>query len=205
MMGTAMAKRGRKRTPFDVGAALAKATRLFRIQGYRGTSIQDIVDGTGISRARLYETFGDKQGLFLTVLDRYEQDYALGRLAEAARTGSPRQAILNAFESIVASPPGEGVGCLMINTALEVSPTDGPVADVARRALADIERNFRTAVEAGRAAGEIAAAVDAHQAGSALLSLLLGLHVLARSRPAPDLLRAVATQAAVLVAAPGRS
>ena len=194
-----MAKRGRKRTPFDVSAALDKATRLFRIHGYRGTSIQDIVDGTGISRARLYETFGDKQGLFLTVLERYEQEYELGRLAETARRGSARKAILNAFESIVANAPGQGVGCLMITTALEVSPRDGAVAEVAQRALSDIERNFRASVEAGKTSREFAATVDARLTASALLSLLLGLHVLARSRPDPDLLRAVAAQAGVLL------
>ena len=71
-----MAKRERKRTPFDVDAALVKATKLFRVHGYRETSIQDIVDGTGISRAKLYETFADKHGLSLTVLTRYKQDYA---------------------------------------------------------------------------------------------------------------------------------
>ena len=204
-IGTVMAKRGRKRTPFDVGAALGKATRLFRTQGYRGTSIQDIVDGTGISRARLYETFGDKQGLFLTVLERYEQEYELGRLAESARTGSPRRVILNAFESIVTTAPEGGVGCLMINTALEVSPKDGTVAELAQRGLSDIERNFRASVEAGKAAGEVAAAVDAHQTASALLSLLIGLHVLARSRPEPELLSAVAAQAAVLLGSPGQA
>lgn len=198
-----MAKRGRKRTPFDHGAALAKATQLFRAHGYRGTSIQDIVAGTGISRARLYETFGDKQGLFLTVLERYEQVYELGRLTELARTESPRQAILNAFESIAASATGDGIGCLMVNTALEVSPGDGAIAEVAQRALSEIERNLRTSVEAGKAAGEIAEAVDARQTASALLSLLIGLLVLARSRPEPDLLGAVAAQAAVLLASPG--
>ena len=194
-----MAKRGRKRTPFDAEAALAKATRMFQTHGYRGTSIQEIVAGTGISRARLYETFGDKQGLFLTVLERYEPEYELGRLTELARTGSPRQAILDAFESIAAGAPGGGVGCLMINTALEVSPKDGAIAEGADRALSEIERNFRITVEAGKAAGEIPATVDAPQTASALLSLRIGLHVLARSRPEPKLLSAVAAQAAVML------
>ena len=204
-----MAKRGRKRTPFDVDAALAKATRLFRAQGYRGTSIQDIVDRTGISRARLYETFTDKQGLFLAVLNRYDQQYALGRLAESARTGSPRQAILDSFDRIVHEAPAGGPGCLMINTALELSPKDGQVAQIAQiaqiahRALADIERNFRIAVEAGQEAGEIAVTVDARHTASALLTLLLGLHVLARSRPEPELLRTVAGQAATLLMSSG--
>ena len=201
-----MAKRGRKRTPFDIDAALAKATRLFRAHGYRQTSIQDIVDRTGISRARLYETFTDKQGLFLSVLNRYDQEYALGRLAESARTGSLRQAILDPFDRIVQEAPAGGPGCLMINTALELSPKDGQVAQIAQiahRALADIERNFRIAVEAGQEAGEIAVTVDARRTASALLTLLLGLHVLARSRPEPELLRSVAGQAATLLMSSG--
>ncbi len=183
----------------DIDAALDNATQLFRTHGYRGTSIQDLVDGTGISRFRVYQAFGDKLGLFLTVLKRYEQEYALGRVAESARTGSPRQAILDTFDRIVKEAPEGRPGCLIIITALEFSPNEGSVAEIAHRALEDIERNFRVAVEAGKAAGEIAAQVDTQHTARALLTLLLGLHVLARSRPEPDMLRAVADQAATLL------
>ena len=104
-----------------------------------------------------------------------------------------------AFDTIADRAPAGGPGCLMINTALELLPKDGPVAEIARRALKDNERYFRTAVEAGKAAGEIDAPVDEHLTGSALLALFLGLHVLARSPTDPALLRSIADHAAALL------
>ena len=57
---------------------LTAATRVFIEKGYEATSMQDLVDAMGISRASLYDTFGDKETLFLKVLDRYD-DWPLTR------------------------------------------------------------------------------------------------------------------------------
>ena len=63
-------------------------------------------------------------------------------------------------------------GCLMINMPLELSQA-AAYGGIAQRAVETIERNLRMAVEAGKAAGEIATQVDAKQITGALLSLLL--------------------------------
>ncbi len=72
----------------------------------------------------------------------------------------------------------------------------------ARRALSDINENLRIAIEAGKAAGEIGAQVEAEQVAGALLSLLVGVHVLGRSRREPAFARAVAAQAVTLLTPP---
>ena len=39
------------------------AMRVFWQRGYAATSVQDLVEGTGLSRSSLYSTFSSKQGL----------------------------------------------------------------------------------------------------------------------------------------------
>jgi TetR/AcrR family transcriptional repressor of nem operon len=45
--------------------------QLFWEKGYEATSVQDLVEGMGINRFSLYDTFGSKHDLFLKALDRY--------------------------------------------------------------------------------------------------------------------------------------
>src|SRR5260370_42100589 len=61
---------------FDRNNVLDRAIALFWRRGYEATSIQDLVDATGINRGSLYSTFGDKQRFFLAVLDRYAEQFA---------------------------------------------------------------------------------------------------------------------------------
>ena len=56
---------------FNYDEALESATRLFWEKGYEATSIQDLVAATGVNRASLYETFGDKRELFRKALERF--------------------------------------------------------------------------------------------------------------------------------------
>src|ERR1700748_3148505 len=57
---------------FDENEVLAKAIQIFWHKGYNGTSMQDLVDGLGISRSSLYDTYTDKHTLFLKALDSYQ-------------------------------------------------------------------------------------------------------------------------------------
>ena len=153
-------------------------------------------------RDRIYGAYGDKQGLFLTVLERYRQKSRLYSLAQHARSSSsPLHAILDTF-AVVADEAARGAGCLAISAALDPSPNAPAVAMAARRALSDIHDNLRIAIEAGKAAGEIGAEVEAEQVAGALLALLVGVHVLGRSRHEHAFARAVAAQAATLLTPP---
>ena len=58
---------------FDEIETLDKARDVFWEKGYNGTPPQDILDGTGLSRSSLYDTYGDKHTLFVRSLRRYRQ------------------------------------------------------------------------------------------------------------------------------------
>ena len=187
---------------FDIDSALAKAMQIFWSRGYEATSVQDLVDGMGINRGSLYATFGDKRSLFLQALRRYDTIHREAWVTSLSSTNSPRSAILNAFEDAVSAvlTNKSRDGCLLVNTALELSPHDKEISGIVAHGLAEMEAFFRRMIENGQSAGEIPPHVAAEETARTLLGLFVSLRVFSRSRPEEELLRSIVTQAGSLLA-----
>lgn len=186
---------------FNTDDALAKAMDAFWARGYEATSVQDLVDCMGVNRGSLYATFGDKHGIFVEALRRYDAIHREAWIAGLAKATSPRQAIVGAFEEAITATIDHGSrdGCLLVNTALELSPHDEEVAEIVSHGLAEMEEFFREMIEEGQRQGEIAQSVHSVDTARSLLGLFIGLRVLSRSRPEAALLRSIAKQADALV------
>jgi AcrR family transcriptional regulator len=112
--------RGRPRE-FDTNCALDKAMVVFWRRGYRVTSLDDLTSIMKITKPSLYAAFGDKEHLFLMVLDRYAKSYG-GRVVGMLETDSDVQRAIKAFLDAVIeqlSDPNLPTGCLRINSTLE--------------------------------------------------------------------------------------
>lgn len=186
---------------FDVEAALGKAMEAFWRHGYEATSMQDLVDCMGVNRGSLYATFGDKRSLFILALQRYDERHRRDWTDRMAAAASGRAAILAAFDGVIAAVLNEGQreGCLLVNSALELSPHDAEIARIVARGLKEMERFFCQQIERGQADGDIPAQVEPAETARALLALLAGLRVFARARPERALLQATARQAAAML------
>ena len=186
---------------FDIDNALDRALDAFWARGYEPTSVQDLVDCMGINRGSLYATFGDKRSLFILALRRYDAIHREAWVKALEQKGSAKDAITAAFQSVVdaALEAGSRDGCLLVNTALELSPHDEEISAIVGHSLAEMERFFRRRIEDGQAEGEIAAHLDPVATASSLLSLFIGLRVLSRSRPEAPLLVSIANQAEALL------
>ena len=85
---------------FDRHEVLDRAMAVFWEHGYEATSIQDLLEATGINRGSLYATFGNKQQLFLAVLDHYAEKVGTSMLAEL-KDPDPRRAIARMFSALL--------------------------------------------------------------------------------------------------------
>lgn len=182
---------------FDESAALDKAMQAFWAHGYEATSIQDLVDAMGLHRGSIYAAFGSKRQLFIRALAYYEVEHRRAWLQSLKEHHGPRAAILAVFEGAIGAALSDRSrsGCLLVNTAVELSPHDPEIAETVAKGLRETEDFFRELILDGQRNGEIKSRIDPIRTAQALLGLLAGLRVLSRSRPEPGLLEAIADQA----------
>lgn len=182
---------------YDRADLLDRATRAFWHAGFEATAISDLVERTGVNRGSLYAGFGDKRGLFLACLDHYDRTYREEFLAAAADGLAPRDAILAVFQAAADPAPGADLprGCLLVNTALELSPHDPEVRARVNASLALVERFFLENLHLAQADGSAGPTLDPTATAKALLGLFLGLRVLVRSDMDGTAVSAVITQA----------
>ncbi|NWA00794.1 TetR/AcrR family transcriptional regulator [Pseudomonas gingeri] len=175
---------------FDETGALEAAIRCFWSRGYEATSVRDLAQAMGITGASLYNAFGDKRALFGLALDHYIQNGFCERSARLERQLPPREAVLAFFDEIIERSLGdpEHKGCFIVNAALEVAPHDPEFKALLARVQEGMEDFFLRCIRAGQAQGSINAAQSADDLARLCLGVLMGLRVLARSRPERELL-----------------
>lgn len=182
---------------FDESLVLDAAADAFWARGYEGTSTRDLTARTGLTPSSLYAAFGDKQTLFRRALDHYLGRTLRTRIARLDAEPSPGLAIALFFDEIVERSVGDPLrrGCMLVNSTLDSSPSDAELQVTLADELAMIEGFFHRRILDGQQAGEIPAACLANDAAGHLLSVLLGVRVLARVRPERALLTSVVRQA----------
>ncbi len=186
---------------FDETVALDAAIECFRRRGYEATSIRDLTDCMGIGPTSLYNSFGDKRALFIKALERYVDCSARARLARLESSLPPKQAVRTLIEDVVERSLTDRTrgGCLLINSALEIAPHDPEVgAEIAKR-LGEIEGFFRRSISAAQSSGAIPRKLNSSDFARLLLGVLLGIRVLARSKPERTLLEGIARPALSLL------
>ena len=188
-----------RKKQFGVDEVKQKAMIAFWGRGYNATSLQDLVECMGVNRASLYDTFGDKYSLFLDSLYTYKMIYIKSYLVQQTKKYTPREAIINYFLDMILKAD-ERNGCLMVNTALELSPHDEKVAKIVNQSFAYIEKTFfRKMIKKGQVSGEISKAVVSTTTARTLLSLLIGLCVLSRSDTNKPVMQAIVSQVEALL------
>ncbi|WP_019155449.1 TetR/AcrR family transcriptional regulator [Robertmurraya massiliosenegalensis] len=166
---------------FDENEVLLKAMDLFWIQGYEKTSMQDLVKYMGIHRRSLYDTFGDKHTLFIKALDRYNEIIRTRIENEVNQLNSVKDAIRNLFEMIIVRDIQQPIGCLTVNTAVELSLHDEQAAEMVVKSFSKTELLLNNLVLRGQKSGEISKNHDAKKMSEFLHNSLVGLRVMTKT------------------------
>ncbi len=192
---------------FDDGAALDAAMDCFWRDGYEATSVRDLASRMGITGTSLYNAFGDKRSLFRLVLRRYAERSTRERIARLEAALPPKEAVRAFVEEIVerSLDDSDRRGCLLVNSALEIAPHDPELgAEIAAR-LGEIEGFLFRAVSAAQGEGSVPPERDPADLARLLLGVILGVRVLARSKPQRDLLEGTVRPALDLLDWPDRA
>jgi len=186
---------------FDEVTALEAAIECFWDRGYEATSVRDLAGKMGISGQSLYNAYGDKRALFAQALEHYLDHSARAMIKELESSLPPKQAVRRFVEEIVARSVSdrERRGCFLINSALEVAPHDNELGALIADRLAEIEAFFYRSIKAAQAKGTVPRDRSAKDLARLLLGVVLGIRVLARSKPERALLEGVARPALALL------
>jgi TetR/AcrR family transcriptional repressor of nem operon len=168
---------------FDEDAVLDEAVQLFWERGYEGTSLADLEARLGLGRQSLYNSFGDKQALFVKALERYERQVAEGAVAQLNAPGAGLGEIRNFFRDSVKAltTPGPRRACLVVNTILERGSEDAEALLHCNHARTGLERTFRRALAQAKSQGELAEGLDVEATATFLVVQDYGLNVLAKT------------------------
>ncbi|MEW2352572.1 TetR/AcrR family transcriptional regulator [Spirillospora sp. NPDC029432] len=180
---------------FDEDRAVEAAMHAFWTAGYEATSTQDLCAATGLGRSSIYNTFRSKHDLFERALRRYMEIKDASTLAALEGEGTFRERIAGLLRQMIEEECRDGIGCLVVNSGIELAPRDPVVAGLLRRNYERRLETLRAVIEEARLAGEIDAGRDARELAHFVIATISGIRVAARSGAGREALEAVAESA----------
>jgi TetR/AcrR family transcriptional regulator, transcriptional repressor for nem operon len=179
---------------FDPDELLDRSMHEFWAHGYGDTSVDDLVRVTGVRPGSLYNAFpGGKRGLFLETLKRYSNLVVPEKLGALERPGAGLRELRAYFDGLVQdlSTPEGRIGCLMVNSAVELAAEDQEVGDLVRGHMSRLERNAERALRNAKRAGEIPASVNPRAKATQLMATGIGLMVVGKTDPGRKVLETI--------------
>src|ERR1700739_138243 len=175
---------------FDEAAVLDAAIEKFWQCGYAATSVRALTEERNSAGASLYNAFGDKRALYERALNRYLDQTFRERIGRLEHSLPPRDAIVAFLQEIIKRSLNDKqrLGCLLVNSALEIAPHDEKLRQIVATFLSEVESFFLRCVTSGQHDGTIPQAQSAEDLARLLSGVLLGIRVLARARPDRKLL-----------------
>jgi TetR/AcrR family transcriptional regulator, transcriptional repressor for nem operon len=174
-----------KTKQFDEAAVLDKARDVFWKQGYNGSSMEELVKATGLSRSSIYDSFGDKHGLFTKTLEHYRQAQQQ-LMQEGMPPGfSARKRIGWLFQNNIAESLGDRQrkGCFILNSTTELANMDNSINKFVVSNMAAMEELLYKWVKEGQADGSISKKFGARALARNLYSSFNGLKVVGQTKP----------------------
>jgi TetR/AcrR family transcriptional repressor of nem operon len=161
---------------------LQKSAVLFNLQGYSGTSMNDIMQATGLSKGGLYGNFKTKEDIALAAYDQavatvWEEvkkrtkviDHSLDKL----------KAVVYFYKERILDPPVEG-GCPIQNTAIDADDGNPVLREKVLNTVDSWRRNIVTNLERGMKNGEVRLDVNASDFAIKFIGILEGGIMLSR-------------------------
>ncbi|MEW2526585.1 helix-turn-helix domain-containing protein [Streptomyces sp. NPDC047071] len=186
---------------FDEERALDAAMRAFWEKGYEATSTQDLCDATGLGRSSIYNTFTSKHDLFRRSLNRYIDMMSAPQaeiLEDSERPGFDRIRAL--YARIVDTEfeyreDGRSIGCLTVNTVVELARRDADADALIQRDLDLRLRLLRIAIDAGKRDGTVTARRDTESLARFVNATIGGMRVSAQAGADRAVLESIAETA----------
>ncbi|TMR34823.1 TetR/AcrR family transcriptional regulator [Nonomuraea zeae] len=186
---------------FDEDRVLDTAMRTFWANGYESTSTRDLCEALGLDRSSVYNAFTSKRELFKRALTRYMDATTADQLRILDDQELPAiERIRALFTRILRTEAanrrdGHGLGCLTVNTTMELAGRDPEIALMLAR---DHERRvvgLSAAIRAGQRDGDIGSTRDPAELATFVNAVIAGIRVAAQGGAGDATIAAIAATA----------
>jgi AcrR family transcriptional regulator len=167
---------------FDEADVIDRARRTFAETGFAGTSLDDLLEATGLARQSLYNAFGGKKELFMRAFlsDTASAVDAVTTVMRSAEDPIARirtKLVSTAVEHGAAQAPAS----LFLRAAVELSGSDPEVASTVTTAFDSIRADYTACIADAQQAGEIEVDADAEALGTYFCAVIEGMSTLGRA------------------------
>ena len=178
---------------YDRTTVVEQATVVFWEQGYNRTSIGDLVDATGLQPGSLYAAFGNKKGVFLEVIEQYNQQFIAKIRDLREQPGAAIDKIAGLLQQIAdeQASGNDQRGCLTVNAMLEMSHHDSEIGDHLCGYNRFLASAFGSLIGDAQAEGAIDVGRDTEALATFLMNNIWGLRVMCKSKPGKAGMQAV--------------
>ncbi len=184
---------------FDTQTAVDQALSVFRKQGYKGSSLHDLIRAMGISKSSFYETFGSKYELFLTTLTRFHETEAIYQFTDPNIDIPAKTMISDMFRQLIDSVINGNGGCLFGNSAVEFSGTDPEVTAQIANGINQLEQVFYQMLLREQKNGGLSAQHNIRTSARQLTATFYGLQVMANANLNQEVLDEIASNAVAML------
>ena len=166
---------------FEPEVALEKAMQVFWARGYEAASLAELLKNMNISRKSMYDTFGNKQSLFLKALEHYAQTRLRKFREQLSLPGSPLSNIEQLLREMQIKHGTSGsMGCLIGTCTADFNTDDVEIAPILQSYFNRLENIYCEAISQAQAAGELNSKVNPRDLARMLLCTTQGMALVGR-------------------------
>jgi TetR/AcrR family transcriptional repressor of nem operon len=159
---------------------VAEAAAVFNQRGYEGTSMQNLMDATGLEKGGLYRYFSSKEELAAEAFQYAWREAFAARTRDVESVQGAVQKLRYVVERFVTSRSPIPGGCPLMNMAVEADDGNPVLRGLVHEALREWQARLIGIVKSGVAAGEIRRGTDARSLANRIIATLEGALMISR-------------------------
>lgn len=167
---------------FDPEEVENAVMQVFWRKGFAATSIQDLVEETGLSRSSLYSSFKNKEQLYQQALSRYQRLISKSNIDLLSSDGSVKSIIQQLLSRIIEDELNDPQhrGCLMANACLELAGYDQKTAESVTYNFERLQHALEQLMIRGKQSGEITLHSSSQALALFFVNTIQGIRVLSK-------------------------
>ncbi|WP_031529352.1 TetR/AcrR family transcriptional regulator [Dyadobacter crusticola] len=155
---------------------IEKTAPIFNVKGFAGTSLNDMINATGLTKGSIYGNFENKDDVALAAFDHNIKCMFAAISTEMDKKDTFKEKLMvyaDVYENFFQHPFPAG-GCPILNTSTEADDTHPELKQRAAAAINNWTNAISNLIKKGIATNEFNAKVDPDEAAISIVALIEG-------------------------------